>query len=132
MESETQKFLGSIVIAAIIAWLLTMIEVWHLVIIAGIVAGLFNATMKKGIIGGALGVCILWTLFIVYEIITVGAYFVMDQFGGLLIDAGFGWLIMILIILLGTLFGALGGGIGSGVMLLIKGSDVSESPAEST
>ena len=132
MESETQKFLGSIVIAAIIAWLLTMIEVWHLVIIAGIVAGLFNTTMKRGIISGALGVCILWTLFIVYEIFTVGAYLVMDQFGGLLIDAGFGWLIMILIILLGTLFGALGGGIGSGVMLLIKGSDVSESPAEST
>ena len=130
MESETKKFLGSIVIAAIIAWLLTMVEVWHLVIIAGIVAGLFNTTMKKGIIGGALGVCILWTLFIVYEIFTVGAYLVMDQFGGLLIDAGFGWLIMILIILLGTLFGALGGGIGSGVMLLIKGSDMSKPPAE--
>ena len=55
----------------------------------------------------------------------------MDQFGGLLIDAGFGWLIMILIISLGALFGALGGGIGSGVMLLIRERESPETSIES-
>ena len=72
---------------------------------------------------GAAGVGILWLVFAIYKMLTVGAYSVLDQFGALLIAAGFGWLILILVVLFGVLFGALGGGIGSGVMILIKGTE---------
>lgn len=125
VERDTKMFLGSIAVAFVIAWLLSMIEIWHLILIAGVVAGLLNKTMKRGILSGAAGVGALWAIYSIYKMVSIGSYTVMDQFGALLISGGFGWLILTLILLFGVLFGALGGGIGSGVMMLVKGTDPS-------
>jgi len=37
-----------------------------------------------------------------------------------MIDAGFGWLLLILIILFGAFFGALGGIIGNGLLVMFR------------
>ena len=77
--------------------------------------------MKRGIYSGALGVSIVWAIYMIYAMITRNAYANLDQFAGLIFgDVGFGWLLIIIILLFGTLFGALGGGIGSGIAIMIK------------
>jgi len=119
---EKEKyFLLSILVGAILAGILSLIPVWHLVLIAGIVAGLLNRTMKKGTLSGAAGVCVCWLIIMIYGMVTINAYILLDQFGALLIGSGFGWLIFIIVLLVGTMFGALGGAIGSAVMILLKG-----------
>jgi len=104
-----------------------IVALFVVVLIAGIVAGLLNRTMKKGTLSGAAGVCVCWLIIMIYGMVTINAYTLMDQFGALLIGSGFGWLIFIIVLLVGTLFGALGGAIGSGVMIIIKGYETSES-----
>ena len=121
-------FLISIVVGAIAAFILCYIPFWYLVIIAGILAGLFNRTMKKGIISGLTGVTIGWLIYIIIGIVINNTYLLLDQFGALIIGDGFGWLMLLLILLIGALFGALGGAIGSGIMILIKGYE--KSPRE--
>jgi hypothetical protein len=124
---ENEKyFLISILIGAVIAGILSLIPIWHLVLIAGIAAGLFNRTMKKGTLAGGAGVCIWWLIYMIYGMVAIGAYSLMDQFGALLIGSGFGWLIFLIILLVGTLIGALGGSIGSAIMISIKGYESSE------
>ncbi|MFW9875765.1 MAG: hypothetical protein ACFFG0_21895 [Candidatus Thorarchaeota archaeon] len=120
LDKENQIFILSIVVAIIFASLLSLIPIWQLIILAGIAAGIFNKTMKKGTLSGAAGVLIFWIIYTVHGIITKNTYILLDQFGALIIGPGFGWLLLILILLLGTLFGALGGAIGSGAMILIK------------
>lgn len=125
---EKEKyFLLSILVGAVLAGILSLIPLWHLVLIAGILAGLLNRTMKKGTLSGAAGVCVCWLIIMIYGMVTINAYTLMDQFGALLIGPGFGWLIFIIVLLVGTLFGALGGAIGSAVMIIIKGYETSES-----
>ena len=76
--------------------------------------------MKRGIYSGALGVAIVWLIYMTYAIITRNAYTNLDQFAGLIFGSlGFGWIFFIVILLFGTLFGALGGGLGSGLMIFI-------------
>jgi hypothetical protein len=120
LEKEHQIFILSIIIATILSSLLSLIQIWQLVILAGIVAGILNKTMKMGTLSGAMGVLIFWTIYVIHGMITRNTYTLLDQFGALIIDSGFGWLLVILILLLGTLFGALGGAIGTGMMILIK------------
>ena len=121
-------FLISIVVGAIAAFILCYIPFWYLVIIAGILAGLFNRTMKKGIISGIIGVTIGWLIYMIIGIVLNNTYLLLDQFGALIIGEGFGWLMLLLILLIGALFGALGGAIGSGIIILIKGYE--KSPRE--
>ncbi len=91
-----------------------------MIIIAGIIAGIFNNSMKRGALSGAAGVGIFWAIFMFYGIITKNSYPLLDQIGILFIGAGYGWLIFLLILLIGILFGALGGATSSGAMILIK------------
>ncbi len=91
-----------------------------MIIIAGIIAGFFNSSMKRGALSGAVGVGTFWMIYMFYRIITKNSYPLLDQIGTLLIGTGFGWLIFLLILLMGILFGALGGATGNGAMVLIK------------
>ena len=76
--------------------------------------------MKRGIYSGALGVTIVWLIYMTLAIITRNAYTNLDQFAGLIFgELGYGWILFIIILLFGTLFGALGGAIGSGLMIFI-------------
>ncbi len=114
-------FLIAILFSAIIAFFLTFVAIWQLIIIPGLVAGVFNKKMKKGIYSGAIGISIIWFIYMVYAILTRNAYANLDQFAGLIFGSlGFGWVLFVVILLFGILFGALGGAIGSGITMLIK------------
>jgi hypothetical protein len=121
ISPETRNFLISFIVAALITYLLTYTEIWQLVIIPGIIAGVFNKTMRRGIYSGALSVSIVWFFFMIYQMSVNSAYTNLDQFAAFIFgDLGYGWVIFILVLLLGVLLGALGGGIGSGIMILIR------------
>lgn len=121
VKPETRNFLISFLLTALIAFILTYVPVWQLIIIPGIVGGLLNKTMRRGIYSGVLGVSIVWLIYMIYEMGANDVYTNLDQFAGLIFGAlGYGWIIFILILLLGILFGALGGAIGSGIMILIR------------
>ena len=124
-DSETDPediiFYVSILTAMILAFFLTYIEYWQFILVAGIIPGLFNKKMKRGIYSGAIGVAVVWLLYMIYAMVTRNAYTNIDQFAGLIFgDTGYGWVVIILIVLLGTLFGALGGSIGSGITIFIQ------------
>lgn len=121
MKPETIDFLIGILFSAIITYFLTFLPIWQLIIIPGLVAGIFNKKMKKGIYSGAIGISIIWISYIIYAILTRNAYTNLDQFAGLFFGSlGFGWVLFLIILLFGVLFGALGGAIGSGLTILIK------------
>ena len=119
LNPETRNFLISFVLTAILTLILTFIPVWQLIIIPGIIGGLLNKTMRRGIYSGVLGVSVVWFFYMIYNMSVKGAYTSLDQFAGLIFGGlGYGWVIFILVLLLGVLFGALGGAIGSGIMIL--------------
>ncbi len=121
MNPETLDFLIAIVFSAIISFFLTFIEIWQLILIPGLVAGIFNKKMKRGMYSGAIGISIVWSVYMTYALLTRNAYANLDQFAGLIFGGlGFGWILFLLILLFGMLFGALGGAIGSGIAFLLK------------
>ncbi len=121
ISPETRTFIISILFTMLITYILTFIYVWQLIIIPGILAGVFNKTIRRGIYSGALGVSIIWVIFMIYRIIEQNAYINLDQFAGLIFGGlGYGWVIFVLISLFGVLFGALGGAIGSSISILVK------------
>jgi hypothetical protein len=120
-DPEDIVFYISIFTAIVLAYFLAYIEYWQFIIIAGILPGMLNKKMKRGIYSGAIGVTIVWLLYMVYAMVFKNAYTNIDQFAGLIFgDTGYGWIVIILILLLGMLFGALGGSIGSGITILIS------------
>lgn len=121
MKPETLDFLLAILFSAIITFFLTFVAIWQLIIIPGLVAGVFNKKMKKGMCSGAFGISIIWAIYMIYAILTRNALTNLDQFAGLIFGSiGFGWLLFAVILLFGLLFGALGGAIGSGITILIN------------
>lgn len=120
MKNEDRHFILSLIITISLTMIFTMIPLWQLVIIPGIIAGLFNKSMKRAILSGMLGVLVSWSIYIIYGLITRNVYSLLDQFGALIITEGYGWLLLILIFLFGAIFGALGGGIGNGLLIIIK------------
>ncbi|MFX1569259.1 MAG: hypothetical protein ACFFCV_12920 [Promethearchaeota archaeon] len=120
IKPENRNFLIAFIITTILTFILTFIPIWQLIIIPGIIGGLLNKTMRRGIYSGVLGVSVVWIFYMIYNISVKGAYTSLDQFAGLIFGGlGYGWVILILVLLLGVLFGALGGAIGSGITILL-------------
>lgn len=120
ISPENRNFIISFIIIALITFIFTYVPVWQLIIIPGIIGGMLNKTMRRGIYSGVLGVSIVWLFYMIYKMATIDAYTNLDQFAGLIFGGlGYGIIIFILILLLGILFGALGGAIGSGIMILL-------------
>ena len=121
MDIEKRNFYISIVVVLCLTMLLTLIPVWQLVIIPGVLAGMLNKSLKRGILSGFSGVTLSWGIYVIVGVFTRNVYFLLDQFGELIFGGGgSGWILLILIILLAAIFGAIGGGIGNGLMTLIK------------
>ena len=122
-ETDPEKilFYVSILTAMIITYFLTFIEYWQFILVAGIIPGLFNKKMKRGIYSGAIGVAVVWSFYMIHAMLTRNAYVNIDQFAGLIFgETGYGWVVIILILLFGILFGSLGGSIGSGIIIFIQ------------
>ena len=122
LDVNKRNYLLAILIATIIAYALTYIEIWQLVLIPGIIAGIINYKKpRKGIYSGAIAVFLAWIIYTSIAMITKNTYVLVDQFSGEIFGGlGYGWIVLILIYLLGILFGALGGALGSGTMLFIQ------------
>ncbi|MFW9949656.1 MAG: hypothetical protein ACFFKA_05985 [Candidatus Thorarchaeota archaeon] len=120
MNVENRKFYITVIVVMCLTMLLTLIPIWQLVIIPGIIAGIFNKSLKHGVLSGLLGVTLSWGLYILVGMLTRNVYFILDQLGGLIFGEGFGWAFLVLILILAATFGAVGGGIGNGLMVIIK------------
>jgi len=120
MKIENRKFYISLIIVLCLTIVLTLIPVWQLVIIPGIIAGMLNKSLKRGILSGFSGVTLSWGIYIIVGLFTRNVYFLLDQFGELIFGGGSGWIFLMLIMLLAAIFGAIGGGIGNGIMALIN------------
>ncbi len=120
METENKKFYISIIVVLCLTMLLTLIPVWQLVIIPGIIAGMLNKSLKRGILSGFSGVTLSWGIYVIVGVFTRNVYLMLDQLGELIFGSGSGWIFLILIMLLAAIFGAIGGGIGNGLMAVIK------------
>ncbi len=120
MKIENRKFYISLIIVLCLTIVLTLIPVWQLVIIPGIIAGMLNKSLKRGILSGFSGVTLSWGIYILVGLFTRNVYFLLDQFGELIFGGGSGWIFLMLIMLLAAIFGAIGGGIGNGIMALIN------------
>ncbi|MHA1657812.1 MAG: hypothetical protein ACTSUT_01645 [Promethearchaeota archaeon] len=120
MKDEKKTFYQSILVAVVIAGIVSFIPIWQLVILAGLFAGNFHNKIKQGVKSGAAGMVIYWGIFITYKLITINAYLMLDQFASLL--SIYGWIILIIIILMGAVLGALGGAIGSEMRILMDES----------
>ncbi|MHA1669678.1 MAG: hypothetical protein ACTSV5_03770 [Promethearchaeota archaeon] len=120
MEIERKTFFISVIVVLCLTMLLTLIPIWQLIIIPGIIAGMLNKSLKNGILSGFIGVTLSWGFYILMGVITRNVYIILDQFGALIIGEGFGWLILILIISIAAVFGVMGAGIGNGLMNLIN------------
>ena len=120
MEIENRNFFISIIIVLNLTMILTLIPIWQLIIIPGIIAGVINKSLKYSVLSGFIGVTLSWGIYILMGLITRNVYVFFDQLGGLIFGEGFGWVFLLLIILLAALFGVVGGGIGNGFMTLIN------------
>ena len=120
MEIENRTFYISIISVSCLTMLLTIIPVWQLVIIPGIIAGMLNKSLKRGILSGFCGVSLSWGIYVIVGLATRNVYLLLDQFGELIFGGDSGWIFLILVILLAAIFGAIGGGIGNGLMAVIK------------
>jgi len=119
METENRKFYISVIVVLCLTMLLTLIPVWQLVIIPGIIAGMLNKSLKRGILSGFSGVTLSWGIYVIVGVFTRNVYLMLDQLGELIFGGGSGWIFLILIMLLAAIFGAIGGGIGNGLMAVI-------------
>jgi len=119
METENRKFYISLLVVLCLTMLLTLIPVWQLVIIPGIIAGMLNKSLKRGILSGFSGVTLSWGIYVIVGVFTRNVYLMLDQLGELIFGGGSGWIFLILIMLLAAIFGAIGGGIGNGLMAVI-------------
>ena len=120
MEIENRTFYISIISVSCLTMLLTIIPVWQLVIIPGIIAGMLNKSLKRGILICFCGVSLSWGIYVIVGLATRNVYLLLDQFGELIFGGDSGWIFLILVILLAAIFGAIGGGIGNGLMAVIK------------
>lgn len=127
MQKTSYMFLLGICAAALVAWLVSLSGIWQLVLLAGIIAGLINKSVKRGGFSGAIGVFITWLLILVVKLLTQNTISLLNAFIGLL-GLDIGWLLVIIILIFGFLFGLLGGILGGSLFQLIINADTPENP----
>ena len=100
--------------------LFTLIPVWQLIVIPGIVAGFFNKQLRYAVLSGLTGITISWLIYMTISLVMRNSYAILEQIGELIVGSGFGWLIFLIILMIGLIMGALGGGIGYSISILLK------------
>ncbi len=112
MKSENQDIIIGIITSFVIASIFSMIPVWQLIIIPGIIAGVLNTTIKRAVLASGIGTLMAWSLYVISGVILNNVDLILDQFGALIIGPGYGGFFIFLILLMSLLFGALGGALG--------------------
>jgi hypothetical protein len=120
IEKKYKYFIYTTIGALCLTMLLTLIPVWQLILIPGIVAGFFNKRLRYAVLSGLTGVTISWLIYMIMSVALKNSYANLEQIGSLMIGSGFGWLIFFIILIIGLLMGALGGGIGYSISILLK------------
>jgi hypothetical protein len=119
IEKTYKYFIYTTIGALCLTMLLTLIPVWQLIVIPGIVAGFFNKRLRYAVLSGLTGVTISWLIYMISSLALRNTYTILEQIGELMVGSGFGWLIFLLILIIGLLMGALGGGIGYSISILL-------------
>ena len=109
-----------IIAATCLTMLLTLIPVWQLIVIPGIVVGFFNKQLRYAVLSGLTGVTLSWLIYMIVAIATRNTFAILEQIGELMVGSGFGWLIFFIVLIIGLIMGALGGGIGYSISVLLK------------
>ena len=112
MNPKNEDFLIGIIIAFIIASVITMFPVWQLIIIPGIIVGLLNKNLRSAALSGGIGTLLAWSYYMIWGLILNNVYVIFDQFGAIIIGIGYGWLLVTIVFLMGFVFGVLGGALG--------------------
>jgi len=120
MKKTYKYFIYTTIGALCLTMLLTLIPVWQLIMIPGIVAGFFNKRLRYAVLSGLTGVTISWLIYMISSLALRNTYAILEQIGELMVGSGFGWLIFLLILIIGLVTGALGGGIGYSISILLK------------
>lgn len=108
----------SMLISFLLAYAVTFISVWQWVLAAGVMGGLFSATMIRGALFTAFGVALAWLLYVVVQ----DAWVLLDQVGDIILGGkGQGGLLAAAVVALGGVLGGLGGAVGSGLRQLAGG-----------
>jgi len=113
MELEKMQFLIGFIFSLTTSSILTLIPVWQLIIIPGILSGMINDKVRNAVLSGGLGIITSWTIYAIFGMLSKNLYTILDIFGALIFGPGFGWILLILILLFGFIFGILGGAIGN-------------------
>ena len=112
MKSENQDLIIGFITSFVIASIFSMIPVWQLIIIPGIIAGVLNTTVKRAVLASGIGTLMAWSLYVISGVILNNVDLILDQFGALIIGPGYGGVFIFLILLMSLAFGALGGALG--------------------
>jgi hypothetical protein len=120
IEKKYKYFIYTTIGALCLTMLFTLIPVWQLIVIPGIIAGLFNKQLRYAVLSGLAGVTISWLIYMIISLATRNTYAILEQIGELMVGSGFGWLIFLIVLIIGLIMGALGGGIGYSISVLLK------------
>jgi hypothetical protein len=112
LKSENEELFIGISVSFIIASIISLIPVWQLIIIPGVIVGALNKTLKKASFTSGIGTLLAWSLYTISGLVIKNTYLIFDQFGALIIGSGYGWVFMLIILLMGLAFGIIGGALG--------------------
>ncbi len=96
--------------AFLFAELLLLTGTWQLAYLAGFLAGVLSARVRRAVVLGATGVLVAWAAYLVY-VFVAGRGLELANLVGQILGAGSGswWLLTVLTLLLGAFLGAAGG-----------------------
>ena len=112
MKSENEELFIGISVSFIIASIISLIPVWQLIIIPGVIVGALSKTLKKASFTSGIGTLMAWSLYTVSGLALKNTYLIFDQFGALIIGFGYGWVFVLIILLMGLAFVIIGGALG--------------------
>lgn len=96
--------------AFIVAELVLFTGTWQLAYLAGFLAGMLSARIRRAVILGAASVLVAWAAYLVYVFVEGAGLQLADLVGAILgVGAGAWWLLTVMTLLLGLLLGAAGG-----------------------
>ena len=112
LHGEQGKLIG-LIIVLFTSFIFVLTPVWQLIILSGVLGGLFTKRGRDAALIGGLGVAIVWGLYLIVNVVVSAVEVLIEQIAGIIIgESGFGVVLTILIIIIGAGIGSLGGVIG--------------------